>query len=90
MDSLYKRYASALLSLAMDDSDVEGYRSDVKELRKAFKENQEIIHLLSSAFLEFEEKEAVIDRIYQGKENIKNFIILVQFSHIHIKFYYKL
>ena len=60
MDSLYTRYANALLSIASDEKEIDYYRDEIKAIRKAFLENGEIIHLLGSAFIEFEEKEKII------------------------------
>ena len=77
MDSLYTRYANALLSIASDEKRVDYYRDEIKAIRKAFLENEEIIHLLGSAFIEFEEKEKIIDNIYNENDNIKNFIKIV-------------
>ena len=77
MDSLYSRYANALLSIAVDEKKVEYYRNEIKMIRSSFLENEEIIHLLSSAFLEFNEKEKIIDNIYQDNDNIKNFIKII-------------
>jgi len=77
MDSLYTRYANALLSIAMDENRVDYYRNEIKTLRKAILENEEIIRLLSSAFLEFEEKERIIDNIYKDNENIRNFLKII-------------
>ncbi len=77
MDSLYTRYAGALISLAMEDNDLEGYRSDIKDLRQAIKENEGILDVLSSAFIEFDEKERIIDNFYPGRVNIRNFLKIV-------------
>lgn len=77
MDSLYSRYANALLSIALDENDVEGYRNEVKIIKKEFVQNEEILHLLSSYFLEDSEKEDIIDKIYDGNDNIKNFIKII-------------
>ena len=77
MDSLYTRYAGALISLAMEDNDLEGYRSDIKDLRQAIKENEGIVDVLSSAFIEFDEKERIIDNFYPGRVNIRNFLKIV-------------
>ena len=77
MDSLYSRYANALLSIAIEEEKIEFYRNEIKEIRKSFLENEEIIHLLSSAFLEFGEKEDIIDNIYKGNDNVKNFLKII-------------
>ena len=77
MDSLYTRYANALLSIASDEKRVDYYRNEIKTIRKAFLENEKIVHLLGSAFIEFEEKEQIIDNIYNENDNIKNFIKII-------------
>ena len=77
MDSLYSRYANALLSIAIDENKVEYYKNEIKMLRKVFLEDKDILHLLSSYFLLFEEKEKVIDKIYPNNENIQNFIKII-------------
>lgn len=77
MDSLYTRYANALLSIASEEKRVDYYRNEIKTIRKAFMENKQIIHLLGSAFVEFSEKEEIIDNIYNENDNIKNFIKII-------------
>ena len=77
MDSLYSRYANALLSIAQEEGKVEEYRNEIKIIRTSFMENDGIIHLLSSAFLEFEEKEKIIDNIYSNNDNVKNFLKII-------------
>ena len=77
MDSLYTRYANALLSIAIDENNVSFYRNEIKELRIAFLENPDIIHLLSSKFILFEEKEQVIDSFYNNNDNINHFLKII-------------
>ncbi len=77
MDSLANRYANALLSLASEKGAIAEYRQNVKELRKAFLENEEIIKILNSAFIEFNEKEQIIDKIVIYDDYIKNFIKVI-------------
>lgn len=77
MDSIYSRYANALLSIAIEEEKIEYYRNEIKVIRLSFLENEEIIHLLGSAFLEFNEKENIIDNIYNSNDNIKNFIKII-------------
>ena len=66
MDSIYSRYASALLSLAIDENLVVEYKDEIKMLKEVFKENKEILHLFSSYFIEDEDKEKVVDEIYSN------------------------
>jgi len=77
MDSLYSRYANALLSIALEEDKVLYYKDQVKMLKELFKENEEFMHLISSYFLQDEEKEKIIDSIYNENENIKNFIKVI-------------
>lgn len=77
MDSLYSRYASALLSLAIEENNVSYYKDEIKMLKDSFIENEEILHLFSSYFVLDSEKEKVLDNIYPNNENIKNFIKII-------------
>lgn len=77
MDSLYSRYANALLSIAIDEDRVDYYRVEIKNIRTAFLSNDKIVGLLSSAFLNFNEKEDIIDNIYNGNDNVRNFIKII-------------
>ena len=77
MDSLYSRYANALLSIAIEEDKIEFYKNEVKMLKELFKEDDGFIHLISSYFIEFSEKEKIIDKVYTNNENIKNFIKVI-------------
>lgn len=77
MDSLYSRYGNALLSIAIEEDKVSFYKDEIKMLRKAFNENEELMHLLSSYFVMFEEKEKIIDSIYTTNQNIASFIKII-------------
>ena len=54
MKELAQNYASALLSLAVDDNKVIDYQKEVKELRKIIRDNEDFILLLDSRFLSIE------------------------------------
>ena len=78
MDSLYSRYAGALLSIAMEENKLDDYRQKIKVYKKLIHENEDIIHLLSSYFIEKEDKEKIIDEIFKDEDlNIVNFIKVV-------------
>ena len=80
MDSLYSRYAGALLSIAIEENKIEVYRNKIKVWKNLIMENQDLIHLFSSYFISKEEKEQIIDQLFvDEEENIKNFIkVIVQ------------
>lgn len=80
MDSLYSRYAGALLSIAIEENKIEVYRNKIKVWKNLIMENQDLIHLFSSYFISKEEKEQIIDQLFvEEEENIKNFIkVIVQ------------
>lgn len=80
MDSLYSRYAGALLSIAIEENKIEVYRNKIKVWKNLIMENQDLLHLFSSYFISKEEKEQIIDQLFvEEEENIKNFIkVIVQ------------
>ena len=80
MLEIAQNYASALLSLAIDDNKVIVYQNEVKELRKIIKDNQDFTLLLDSRFLTMEE------RMHNADLILKDFSIdIVNFVKIIIK-----
>ena len=80
MLEIAQNYASALLSLAIDDNNVIVYQNEVKELRKIIKDNQDFTLLLDSRFLTMEE------RMHNADLILKDFSIdIVNFVKIIIK-----
>lgn len=77
MDSLYSRYAKALLLIAVEENKVEYYKEEVKTLKTLFVENDDFLKLLSSYFISDEEKSKVLDEVYPNNENIRNFIKVI-------------
>lgn len=63
MDSLANRYASALLSIALEQNKNAEYRSYVKEIVKAIQENKEFLNLLTSAFITKSERKQIVNQI---------------------------
>lgn len=56
MTEIALNYASALLSIAIDDNKVIAYQKEIKELRKIIKDNPDFVLLLDSRFLSLEER----------------------------------
>ena len=78
MKELAQNYASALLSLAIDDNKVIDYQKEVKELRKIIKDNEDFILLLESRFLSVEERMNNAEKILKGfSPDVINFIKII-------------
>ena len=79
MDSLYNRYAGALISVAEEENKLVEFKDDVKVLLKAFNEESELEHLFSSCALTFEEKEKVIEDCFAKyiSEEVRNFLKII-------------
>jgi len=77
--SIEERYAMALLSIAKDENKVEEYQQEGKRIYTSLKDNPEMIHLLSSYFLEQGEKDKVIDQVLSSCKlpNMLNFVKLI-------------
>ncbi len=77
-NSLYNRYALALLNIAIEEQKEEEYRSDVKELVKILKNNRQFIYILSNKIATTEESYKLIDEVFSScNSNIKNFIKII-------------
>ncbi len=74
MTNLGKRYASALLSIAVQEEKNEEYREYVKMIISILDEDDSLIRLLDSANLTKDEKKAIIDNVFHSfpYENVKN------------------
>ena len=78
MKELAQNYASALLSLAIDDNKVIDYQKEVKELRKIIRDNEDFILLLDSRFLSIEERMNNAEKILKGfSPDVVNFIKII-------------
>ena len=78
MLELAQNYASALLSLAIDDNKAIDYQKEVKELRKIIKDNPDLILLLDSRFLGVEERMGNVETLLKGfSPDIINFIKII-------------
>ena len=78
MKELAQNYASALLSLAIDDNKVIDYQKEVKELRKIIRDNEDFLLLLDSRFLSIEERMNNAEKILKGfSPDVVNFIKII-------------
>lgn len=78
MLEIAQNYASALLSLAIDDNKVSDYQKEMKELRKIIKDNPDFTLLLDSRFLSIDERMHNAELILKGFSNdIVNFIKII-------------
>ena len=85
MLEIAQNYASALLSIAIDDNKVIDYQKEVKELSKIIKDNPDFLLLLDSRFLNVEErKEKVSEILVNFSPDIINFIkIIVEHNRVN-------
>lgn len=78
MLEIAQNYASALLSLAIDENKVVDYQKEVKELRKIIKDNDDFLLLLDSRFLSVEERMHNVELILKGFSlDVINFIKII-------------
>ena len=73
------KYASALLSIALEENKNEEYREYIKSLIKVIEENRDILTLLSDAFISKDEKKNVVDKVFVNSPSIylNNFIKVI-------------
>ena len=85
MLELAQNYASALLSIAIDDNKVIDYQKEMKELRKIIRDNPDLILLLDSRFLTLEEREHNVEIILKDfSPDVINFIkIIVKHNRVN-------
>lgn len=82
MDSLYFRYASALIDLAKDDKEVIYFKDALKENLELFNANLDIKNYLESYFVKNEEKYELIDKLFpKASENLVNFYKVLVKNH---------
>ena len=84
MLEIAQNYASALLSIAMDEKKVQDYQNEVKELMKIIKDNLDFLMLLDSRFLTVEErKQKVSEILVNFSSDVINFIkIIVEHNRV--------
>ena len=78
MLEIAQNYASALLSLAIDDNKVILYQEEVKELRKIIKDNPDFLLLIESRFLSVNEREDNAEKLLSNfSTDVVNFIKII-------------
>ena len=90
MDSLYVRYANALLSLAKDEGKIKEYKEAIKSLLEFFESNNEVNTYLKSYFVTEEDKYQLIDKISDPfkLKSLSSFIKLLVKKHRFVSFKY--
>ena len=87
MLEIAQKYASALLSIAIDDNKVIDYQKEVKELRKIIHDNPDFLLLLDSRFLTIEERKEEVDKILINfSPDVVNFIKIIV-SHNRVNYW---
>ena len=78
MLEIARNYASALLSLAVDDNKVILYQEEVKELRKIIRDNPDFLLLIESRFLSVKEREENAEKLLSNfSTDVVNFIKII-------------
>ena len=78
MLEIAQNYASALLSLAIDDDKVVIYQEEVKELRKIIRDNPDFLLLIESRFLSVKEREENAEKLLSNfSTDVVNFIKII-------------
>ena len=86
MLEIAQNYASALLSIAVEDNKVIEYQKEVKELTKIIKDNPDFLLLLDSRFLTVNERMQKVSEILVGFSNdVVNFIKIIV-SHNRVNY----
>lgn len=82
MKEIASRYAEALFSIKRDQNQLDETQGEIKELIKVLKQNPDFIVVLNSSYKEFEEKEKIIDKVFEGvDQDIINLIKIVVKNH---------
>ena len=86
MLEIAQNYASALLSIAIEDNKVIEYQKEVKELTKIINDNPDFLLLLDSRFLTVNERMEKVSEILVGFSNdVVNFIKIIV-SHNRVNY----
>ena len=64
MNEIASRYANGLYSLALEEHKVNEWQSEVKIINQLLNENKEFLDVLSSSFLDLEDKEKMLDETF--------------------------
>ena len=85
MLEIAQNYASALLSIAIEDNKVIDYQKEVKELMKIIKDNPDFLLLIDSRFLTINERKEKAEEILKGLSNdVVSFIkIIIEHNRVN-------
>ena len=67
INQVAKRYAEALFDLADEQNIVSDMYSEIADLNKVIKENDNLYDVLRSPFVKPEEKKNLVDGLFKGK-----------------------
>ena len=77
-NTLFNRYALALLSVAKEENKVEEYRLYLKEIKEALDNNPTFIKLLGATNIKKSDRYLIIEKVFaQYDSNIVNFIKVI-------------
>lgn len=77
-NSIFNRYAIALLELSIEESSTLRYYDEILMLKKIFKENNELSKILSSKIILKSEIYSIVDKLFsEFDRNIINFIKVI-------------
>lgn len=84
MDSPIFHYAVALFDIAKEENRIESYLDDARVILEVINENKGLVHLLSSYFLNEEEKNQIIENSFSllNEENVRNLLKLITANHM--------
>ena len=79
MDTISTRYAKALIELAIEESKVYEYQSQMKFVHSVIKENSELVTFLKHNSIKDNDKKSLIEKIFKDNVNINvlHFIYLL-------------
>lgn len=86
MDSLFSRYASALLSIAKEENKVKDYKDALNDLDAFFKENHDVLKYLESHLVKEEAKYEIVDTLSKDSKlkSLASFLkLLIKKHRIH-------
>lgn len=72
-----KLYSQALFEIGMENSRLEELDSDMSQCRTVFEENPELLKLLNSPIITFDEKLGVINKIFGETGTVRDFICVI-------------
>ena len=83
MDSLYLRYSTALLDIAEEEKKIEEYKEALSVLNDTFKSEPKIKEYLDSYFVEFNDKEEMVNNLTKEfkLKNLNHFLLVLIKNH---------